>query len=101
MIQQQNLDIRTVTLGLSLRGCADEDIDVAAKRVYERVTSAAEQLVPVAEKLEAEFGIPIVNRRVSVTPIAELAALSNSDDVTPIAVALDRAASQIGVDFIG
>jgi uncharacterized protein (UPF0210 family) len=101
MIQQQHLDIRTVTLGLSLHGCADADIKVASKRVYERVTLAAEKLVPVAQKLEAEYGIPIVNRRVSVTPIAELAALLSCEDVTPIAAALDRAAAEVGVDFIG
>ena len=74
MITQQNLDVRTVTLGLSLSGCADSDIDVMARRVYDRVTRAAERLVPVAEQIEREYGIPIVNKRISVTPIAQLAA---------------------------
>lgn len=101
MVQQQNLDIRTVTLGLSLRSCADPDIDIAAKRIYERVTSAAERLVPVTDRIAAEYGIPIVNRRISVTPIASLAATATSDDLTPIASALDRAAIEVGVDFIG
>ena len=68
MIQQQNLDIRTVTLGLSLSGCADSDISVMSGRVYERVTTAAEHLVPIAEQLACEYGVPIVNRRISVTP---------------------------------
>ena len=101
MITQQNLDVRTVTLGLSLAGCADEDIDVAARRVYDRVTTAAERLVPVAEQLAAEYGVPIVNRRISVTPIAQLAAACQGCEVTPLAVALDRAAAEVGVDFIG
>jgi len=101
MVQQQSLDIRTVTLGLSLRGCAHEDVSVAAGRVYDRVTSAAERLVPVARQLEAEYGIPIVNRRISVTPIAELVAACSAEDATPFAMALDRAAHEVGVDFIG
>ena len=101
MVQQQNLDIRTVTLGLSLRGCADDNINVAAQRVYDRITRAAENLVPVTRRLEAEYGIPIVNRRISVTPIADLAAVCKTDDATPFAEALDRAAREVGVDFIG
>lgn len=101
MVQQQNLDIRTVTLGLSLRSCADSDIDVVAARVYERVTSAAEKLLPVTDRIAAEYGIPIVNRRISVTPIANLAATVAAEDVTPLALALDRAAKEVGVDFIG
>lgn len=101
MVQQQSLDIRTVTLGLSLRGCAHPDIDVAAQRIYERVTTAAKDLVPVAKSLAAEYGIPIVNRRISVTPIAEIAASCTAEDVTPLAIALDRAAKEVGVDFIG
>lgn len=101
MVQQQHLDIRTVTLGLSLRGCAHSDVDVAAQRVYDRITSAAERLVPVTRRLEAEYGIPIVNRRISVTPIADLAAVCEAQDITPLAEALDRAATTVGVDFIG
>lgn len=101
MVQQQRFDIRTVTLGLSLRGCAHEEIEVAAARVYERVTTAAERLVPVADAIQAEYGIPIVNKRISVTPIAELAAVCTAEDMTPFALALDRAAHEVGVDFIG
>ncbi len=101
MVQQQNLDIRTVTLGLSLRSCANDDVEVAARRVYDHVTRAAERLVPVTRKLEAEYGIPIVNRRISVTPIADLAAVCRTDDATPFALALDRAAREVGIDFIG
>lgn len=101
MITQQNLDIRTVTLGLSLSRCAHADVDETARRVYDHVTSSAEQLVPVCRTIEAEFGIPIVNKRISVTPVSELAAICSAEDVTPIAVALDRAAREVGVDFIG
>ena len=101
MVTQQNLDIRTVTLGLSLASCVDSDLDVMARRVYERVTTAAERLVPVAEQLEREYGIPIVNKRISVTPIAQLAAACKNEDVSPLAHALDRAAKEVGVDFIG
>ncbi len=101
MVTQQNLDIRAVTLGLSLAGCVDDDLAVMADKVYERVTTAASQLVPVAEKIERDFGIPIVNKRIAVTPIAQLAAACDACDLTPLAVALDRAAAEVGVDFIG
>jgi uncharacterized protein (UPF0210 family) len=101
MVTQQNLDIRAVTLGLSLAGCVDSDIDRMAEKVYERVTSAAQNLVPVAERIEREFGIPIVNKRIAVTPVAQLAAACDACDLTPIAVALDRAAAEVDVDYIG
>jgi uncharacterized protein len=101
MITQQSLDVRTVTLGLSLSSCADNDLDVMARKVYDRVTSAAEHLVPIAEQIEREYGIPIVNKRISVTPIAKLASATTAADVSPLALALDRAAHEVGVDFIG
>jgi len=101
MVTQQNLDVRTVTLGLSLSRCADSDVDVMAANIYERVTRAAERLVPIAEQIEREYGIPIVNKRISVTPIAQLAAATDAEDVTALALALDRAAHEVGVDFIG
>jgi uncharacterized protein (UPF0210 family) len=101
MVGRENLDIRTVTLGVSLDACAGTDADVVASRVFESVTSRAERLVPVCEQIEREFGLPIVNKRISVTPIAQLAGAVDTDDVVPIAHALDRAASEVGVDFIG
>lgn len=101
MVTQQNLDIRTVTLGLSLEECAHENIEVMSRRVYERVVACGEQLVPVCEAIGAEYGIPIINRRISVTPIAHIAAPCRERDLTPIATALDRAAAEIGVDFVG
>jgi uncharacterized protein (UPF0210 family) len=101
MISQQNLDIRTITLGLSIRSCAHEDIDVCARKIYDKLTRAAEHLVPCADQLAREFGIPIVNKRISVTPIAEVAAATRANDFTPLAVALDRAGKEVGVDFVG
>jgi uncharacterized protein (UPF0210 family) len=101
MVSQQNLDIRTITLGLSIRGCGHEDIDVCASRIYDHLTKAAEQLVSVADQLAREYGIPIANKRISVTPIAEVCAAVTSQDLTPVAVALDRAAHEVGVDFVG
>lgn len=97
----QNLDIRTITLSMNLRGCVDSDVRRVADKVYERLTSAAEKLVPTAEQLEREYGIPIVNKRLSVTPIAEVCAACTDADYSPVAQAMDRAASEVGVDFVG
>ena len=83
MITQQSLDIRTVTLGLSLAGCVDSDVEVMARRVYDHVTTSAERLLPVAEQIEREYGIPICNKRISVTPVAQLAAACSTEDITP------------------
>ncbi len=101
MVTQQNLDIRTITLGLNLYGCVNEDIDVMAQRVYDRLTTAAQNLVPTAQQLEREYGIPIINKRISVTPVAALAAATKAQDLTPIAIAMDKAAKEVGVDYVG
>ena len=101
MVNKQNLDIRTITLGLNLRACTDSDVNVMARKVYDRMTSAAEHLVPTAEQLEREFGIPIVNKRISVTPIAEICAATDAADLSPIARAMDAAGKEVGVDFVG
>ncbi len=101
MVSKQNLDIRTITLGINLRSCVDSDIDRLSNKVYERMTNAAEHLVPTAEQLEREFGIPIVNKRISVTPIAEVCAATTANDLTPVAEAMDHAAKEVGVDFVG
>lgn len=101
MVQKQHLDVRTITMGLSLRRCADRDIKVASQRVYEHIVRSAENLVKVASDLEREYGVPIVNKRIAVTPISQLAATCDSHDATPFAVAMDRAAAEVGVDFIG
>jgi hypothetical protein len=98
MVQQQQLDIRTVTLGVSLSGCAADDAEEAARRIYDRVTSAAARLVPAAEAIEREYGIPIRNKRIAVSPVAGLA---STGDMALLADAMDRAAMEVGVDFIG
>lgn len=101
MVGKQHLDIRTITLGLNLRGCTHEEVDVIARKVYDRLTTAAEKLVPTADQLEREYGVPIVNKRISVTPIAEICAATTTSNLSPIARAMDKAALEVGVDFIG
>lgn len=101
MVQAENLDIRTVTLGISLRDCAASDLEETCRRVYDKVTRLAERLVPVAEEVESRFGIPIVNKRIAVTPIALVGEPSGAQDYVPLAEALDRAAREVGVNFIG
>lgn len=101
MVGKQHLDIRAITLGLNLRGCTHEEVDVIARKVYDRLTTAAEKLVPTADQLEREYGVPIVNKRISVTPIAEICAATTTSDLSPIARAMDKAALEVGVDFIG
>lgn len=101
MVSQQNLDLRTITMGVSLFGCADEDMGRMCTKVYDRITKTAERLVPTAEQLEREYGIPIANKRVSVTPVAQIAAACDDEDLTPIAQAMNRAAETLGIDFMG
>lgn len=101
MVTEQNLDLRTITMGVSLYGCADESMERMCTKVYDRITKAAHRLVPVAEDLEREYGIPIANKRVSVTPIAHIAAACANQDLSPIAHAMDRAAEALGIDFMG
>ncbi|MGI5967179.1 MAG: PFL family protein, partial [Anaerotruncus rubiinfantis] len=100
MIQDQNLDIRTITMGISLLDCADSNIDDACEKIYQKVTRCAKDLVKTGEALEMEYGIPIINKRISVTPIAMLLAASGGDPVK-YAHALERAACEVGVNFIG
>ena len=101
MIRNENLDIRTVTMGISLLDCIDSDIDVACGKVYEKITRLAKNLVPVCEDIEKELGIPIINKRISVTPIAIIAAACRSKDVVKFAITLEKAANAVGVNFIG
>lgn len=100
MVEEQNLDIRTITMGVSLMGCGDENLDRMCTKIYDHVTHTAEHLVETAENLEREYGIPIVNKRVSVTPVAQIAACCKDEDLTPIAHALDRAAETLGIDYL-
>ena len=101
MIDQQHLDIRTITMGISLLSCAGPDPKAACRKIYDKITRCAEKLVTTGEEIEREFGIPIVNKRISVTPMALVAAASETEDYVPFAAALDAAAKTTGVNFIG
>lgn len=100
MIQNENLDVRTITMGISLLDCADSDIDKSCEKVYNKIYRLAKDLVKTGESIEKKYGIPIVNKRISVTPIAMLVAASGGDPVK-YAKTLDRAAKAVGVNFIG
>jgi len=101
MIDQQHLDIRTITMGISLLDCAHPDISTCCGRIYDKISRLAENLVRTGEDIESEFGIPIVNKRISVTPISHIAGSCEADDYVPFAQAMDRAAKNVGVNFIG
>ncbi len=103
MIEKENLDVRTITLGISLLGCVDRDVSRLCENIYERVTRTAENLVSTGNAIEREYGIPIVNKRISVTPAALVGASAcrTTQDYVKIAMALDRAAKTTGVNFIG
>ena len=101
MIDQQHLDVRTITMGISLLDCCDPDPKAACRKIYDKITRCADKLVRTGEDIEAEFGIPIVNKRISVTPMALVAGASVCSDYVPFAVAMDSAAKATGVNFIG
>ncbi len=101
MIQDENLDIRTITMGISLLDCADSDIDKACDKIYDKVCRYAQNLVKTGEDIETEYGIPIINKRISVTPVAMIAAACPDKNPVKFAHALDRAAKQVGVNFLG
>ncbi len=101
MIDQQHLDVRTITMGISLRDCASEDIKRSCGKVYDKICRLAGKLVRTGEEIEAEFGIPIVNKRISVTPIAMVGESCTSRSFVPFAMALDKAAREVGVNFLG
>ena len=101
MIQDENLDVRTITMGISLLDCCDSDIDVVCERVYEKITRCAKDLVKTGEAIEKEMGIPIVNKRISITPAAMILAGCKDRDAVKLALALERAAVACGVNFLG
>ncbi len=101
MIDQQHLDVRTITMGISLLDCCDADAKRACEKIYDKITFSARDLVRTGEAIEAEFGIPIVNKRIAVTPIALVAGASDTEDYVPFAKALDRARAETGVNFVG
>ncbi len=101
MIENENLDIRTVTMGISLLDCIDPDIDKACEKVYNKITKTAKNLVPVCCEIERELGIPIINKRISVTPIANILAACDKKEPVKFALTLEKAAQTVGVNFIG
>ena len=103
MITQENLDVRTITLGISLLDCIDDDLDTLNENIYRKITETAKELVSTGEEIEREYGIPIVNKRISVTPIALVggSACRTPEDYVTIAKTLDRAAKEVGVNFLG
>ena len=101
MIREENLDIRTITMGISLWDCVSEDPDRLCRKIYDRVTTRAERLVAVGNEIEKRYGIPIVNKRVSVTPVSLIGGNCSPDDYVKIARTLQRAADTIGINFIG
>ncbi|MDR7813924.1 MULTISPECIES: PFL family protein [Lacrimispora] len=103
MIEQELLDVRTITMGISLLDCSDSDLKTVNEKIYNKITTVAKDLVAVGKEIEKDFGIPIVNKRISVTPIAIVggAACKSPEDFVTIAQTLDRAAKEVGVNFIG
>ena len=101
MIDKRHLDIRTITMGISLLDCGHEDVKTCARKIYDKITRLAENLVKVGQQIEWEFGIPIVNKRISVTPISIVGNTCRTDSYVPLAIAMDEAAKQCGVNFIG
>lgn len=101
MIEHENLDVRTITMGISLLDCCGPDIDTVCNRMYDKVTGKAEKLVQTGLDIEKEYGIPIINKRISVTPVSMIAASCRSHEYVKLAMALDRAAHAVGVNFIG
>ena len=101
MIDKRHLDIRTITMGISLLDCMDTDVNTCAQKIYDKITKKAENLVKAGQDIEWEFGIPIVNKRISVTPISIIGNSCDADSYVPLAIAMDRAAKECGVNFIG
>ena len=101
MIEEEKLDIRTITMGISLLDCIDSDGDKAREKINNKIVTSAKDLVKVGKEIEHEFGIPIVNKRVSVTPISIIAGATNEDNYVKFAETLDKAAHTLGIDFIG
>ena len=101
MIDQQHLDVRTVTMGISLLDCADSAMEECCRKVYDKICKKAEHLVATGQTIEKEFGIPIVNKRVSVTPISQIGGAATPEGYVKLAKTLDRAAHDLGINFIG
>ena len=103
MVEQENLDVRTITMGINLLDCASSNLDDVNEKIYNKITTLAKRFVSTGEEIAKEFGVPIVNKRISITPISLVggAACKTADDYVTIAKTLDRAAKTVGVNFIG
>lgn len=101
MIREENLDIRTITLGISLTDCAAEDLSTLSRRIYDKITRTGDGLVATGDVVAREYGIPIINKRISVTPLAMVAGRRSPEDFVALARVLDRAAEEVGADFLG
>ncbi|MDE7157359.1 MAG: DUF711 family protein, partial [Lachnospiraceae bacterium] len=103
MIEQENLDVRTITLGISLLDCIDNNLEQLNENIYNKITTVAKKLVSTGQQIEKELGIPIVNKRISVTPVSLVGASAchSPEDFVTVAKTLDRAAHEVGVNFIG
>lgn len=101
MITENKLDVRTITMGISLRDCAHPNLHEFCRNIYDKITKSAEFLVKTGEDIEAEYGVPIINKRISVTPVAIAAESCKTESFVPVAETLDKAAKEVGVNFIG
>ena len=103
MIEQENLDVRTITMGISLLDCADSNIDTCCEKIFNKITGYARDLVKTGNDIAREFGVPIVNKRISITPISQVggSCCHTPDDFVKIAHTLDRAAKTVGINFMG
>lgn len=101
MLEEEKLDIRTITMGISLWDCAHGDADIMRKKIYDKICNYAQDLVKVADEIQLKYDIPIINKRISVTPLAMIAGACVEEDYVSFAETLDRAAKEVGVDFIG
>ncbi len=101
MILENNLDVRTITMGINIMDCADSKVEVFCEKVYDKITKKAENLVKTGDEIAREFGIPIVNKRISITPVAIAASACKTDSYVEIAKMLDKAAAEVGINFIG
>ncbi len=103
MIEQENLDVRTITMGINLLDCADSDLEVTKKKIYQKINTYAKNLVSTGEEISKEFGVPIVNKRISITPVSLVggACCKTTDDYVELAKTLDKAAKEVGVNFLG
>ena len=103
MIAEENLDVRTITMGISLLDCMDQDVNITAQKIYDKITTKAKDLVATGKKISEKYGVPIVNKRISVTPIGLVGSscCHSTKDFVELAKALDRAAKELGINFIG